>query len=218
MEVAVSAMRALAWPEDDEEGRAVAAWTVPAQAARTEATPVQAGRTQATCEQAAHGQAARSHAARDTAVRGHPARAQAARGNAVLGTAANDTTGRGQALRDQTARRQATRGQAAQAAAVPIRLTRRGRIVVATAAALLAALLSLLATGTAQATSHSVPSRAADRNLSQVVVRPGQSLWSIAENADPNADPRLVMQQIIELNGLTSNVIMAGQLLWVPRG
>jgi len=178
MEVAVSAMRALAWPEDDEEGRTVAAWTVPAQAARTEATPVQAARAQATREQA-------------------------------VGS---------QALRDQTARRQATRGQAAQAAAVPIRLTRRGRIVVATAAALLAALLSLLATGTAQATSHSVPSRAADRNLSQVVVRPGQSLWSIAENADPNADPRLVMQQIIELNGLTSNVIMAGQLLWVPRG
>ena len=185
MEVAVSAMRALAWPEDDEEGRTVAAWTVPAQAARTEATPVQGARAQATREQtvgghAGHAQAARGHVARDTAVRSHPARAQAA--------------------------------------AVPLRLTRRGRIVVAIAAALLVALLSLLATGTAQATSHSAPSRVADRNLSQVVVRPGQSLWSIAENADPNADPRLVMQQIIELNGLTSNVIMAGQLLWVPRG
>jgi hypothetical protein len=111
-------------------------------------------------------------------------------------------------------------GQAARprAAAAPLRLTNRGRIVVAAFAALLITLLSLLATGAAQATSHSVPPRLADRNLTQVVVQPGQSLWSVAENADPNADPRQVMQQIIELNGLTGDVIMTGQRLWVPRG
>ncbi len=105
-----------------------------------------------------------------------------------------------------------------QAAAAPLRLTRRGRIVVAAAAALLVSLLSLLATGAAQATSHSAPPRVADRNLAQVVVQPGQSLWSVAQSADPSADPRQVMQQIIELNGLTSDVIMTGQRLWVPRG
>ena len=61
-------------------------------------------------------------------------------------------------------------------------------------------------------------SRVARQNLSQVVVRPGQSLWSVAESADPHADTRLVVQQIIELNGLTGDVVAAGQRLWVPRG
>jgi hypothetical protein len=39
----------------------------------------------------------------------------------------------------------------------------------------------------------------------------------VAENADPNSDPRLVIQQIAQLNALTSGPIMAGQRLWVPR-
>ena len=90
--------------------------------------------------------------------------------------------------------------------------------MVAAAAALLVTLLSLLATGGAWASSHSAPSLGGARNLAQVVVQTGQSLWSVAQNADPNADPRQVMQQIEELNGLTSDVIQAGQRLWVPRG
>jgi hypothetical protein len=105
-----------------------------------------------------------------------------------------------------------------QAARVPVRLTRRGRVVVAVATALLLAVLSLVIAASAQATSHPAPYSAAQRNLAQVTVRPGQSLWSVAENADPNADTRVVVQQIIGLNGLTGNVVFAGQRLWVPRG
>ena len=105
-----------------------------------------------------------------------------------------------------------------QAAHVPLRLTRRGRVVVAIATALLLAVLSLVIAASAQATSHPALSGAAQRNLFQVTVRPGQSLWSVAENADPDADTRAVVQQIIELNGLTGNVVFAGQRLWVPRG
>jgi len=100
----------------------------------------------------------------------------------------------------------------------PVRLTRRGRIVIAAAAALLVTITMLIASGVAQATNRSVPARAAEQNLTQVVVRPGQSLWSVAESADPGADTRLVIQQIIELNGLTSDVAFVGQRLWVPRG
>jgi LysM repeat protein len=100
----------------------------------------------------------------------------------------------------------------------PLRLTRRGRIVIAAVAALLVTIVMLIASGVAQATNHPVPARAAEQSLTQVVVRPGQSLWSVAESADPGADTRLVIQQIIELNGLTSNVAVAGQRLWVPRG
>jgi len=51
-----------------------------------------------------------------------------------------------------------------------------------------------------------------------VVVHPGQTLWSIASHAEPTADPRVVMQQIIDLNALRGTNIEPGQHLWVPRG
>jgi LysM domain len=115
----------------------------------------------------------------------------------------------------QTPRVRATRPETANP---PLRLTRRGRVVVAVAAALVLAALSLVIAGTAQATNHPVSGRPAQQGLAQVTVHPGQSLWSVAESADPAADTRVVIQQIIELNGLTGNVVFTGQRLWVPRG
>jgi hypothetical protein len=199
------------WPEDDAASRAVAARTFPVQLVRTETARHYRSGNLAARDLAAAGPAARGQAARNLAVRGRAAHDQTALGQAV----------RHQAVRGHSARGQVVHGQASRGAAAPapLRLTRRGRIVVAAAAALLVILLSLLATGaTARATSHTAPSRGADRNLSQVIVLPGQSLWSVAQTADPNADPRQVMQQIIELNSLAGDVIQAGQRLWVPRG
>ncbi len=120
-----------------------------------------------------------------------------------------------QAARPRPARDQATRPETANP---PLRLTRRGRVVVAVAAALVLAALSLVIASAAQATNHPVSSRAGQQGLAQVTVHSGQSLWSVAENADPAADTRVVIQRIIELNGLTGNVVFAGQRLWVPRG
>jgi hypothetical protein len=100
----------------------------------------------------------------------------------------------------------------------PLRLTRRGRVVVALAAALLVTLVSLLLAGVAQATNDGPSPRAARENLVQVIVRPGQSLWSVAESADPDQDTRAVIQQIIDLNSLNGDSVFAGQQLWVPRG
>ncbi len=117
------------------------------------------------------------------------------------------------AIPGQPARRQPPRAQVADP---PLRLTRRGKIVVGIAAALLAAGLSLVIAASAQATSHSPGT--ARQGLARVVVRPGQSLWSVAESADPNADTRSVIQQIIELNGLSADTVLPGQSLWVPRG
>ncbi len=102
-------------------------------------------------------------------------------------------------------------------AASPLRLTRRGRVVVAAAAVLLVAALSLIVAGAAQAISHSAAPGAARSGLAQVAVRPGQSLWSVAESADPDADTRLVIRQIIQLNALAGDTVFAGQRLWVPR-
>ena len=100
----------------------------------------------------------------------------------------------------------------------PLRLTRRGRVVVALAAALLVTMVSLLLAGVAQATNDGPSPRAARENLAQVIVRPGQSLWSVAESADPDQDTRAVIQQIIDLNSLNGDTVFAGQQLWVPRG
>jgi LysM repeat protein len=132
--------------------------------------------------------------------------------------AAPDHAVRPQPSRGQPSRPQAFLNQASrsQAASVPLRLTRRGRVVVVVAAALLLAALSLVIAASAQAANHPVP-RGAQQGLTHVTVRPGQSLWSVAENADPDADTRVVIQQIIELNGLSGNVVFAGQQLWIPR-
>ena len=97
----------------------------------------------------------------------------------------------------------------------PLRLTRRGRVVLAAVTALAVAGLSLLAASAAQATNQPAPAR---QNLVQVVVRPGQSLWSVAESADPDQDTRMVIKQIIDLNSLSGDTVFAGQQLWVPRG
>jgi hypothetical protein len=100
----------------------------------------------------------------------------------------------------------------------PLRLTRRGRVVIAIAAALLVTMVSLLLAAVAQATNNGPSPHAARQNLVQVIVRPGQSLWSVAESADPDQDTRAVIQQIIDLNSLNGDTVFAGQQLWVPRG
>ena len=122
------------------------------------------------------------------------------------------------ALRPSAAPHPAPRTPATQPAASPLRLTRRGRVVVAGLAVLLVSALSLLVAGAALATSRAAPLSAAGHGLGQVVVRPGQSLWSVAESADPDADTRLVIQQILELNALHGDTVFAGERLWVPRG
>jgi hypothetical protein len=131
-------------------------------------------------------------------------------GDASRGSASPDGASRGSASRSS-----ASRGDAPD---VALRLTRRGRVVVAAVAALLVTVVSLLAAGAAQATNHGLPPGAARQNLVQVVVRPGQSLWSVAEGADPDQDTRAVIQQIVDLNALSGDVVFAGQQLWVPRG
>jgi LysM repeat protein len=145
---------------------------------------------------------------------------QAGLGHAGQRQAGPRQAGQRQAGPRQAGPRQAGPRQAGQrqAASTPLRLTRRGRVVVAVAAALLLTALSLVVAGSALATSHAAAARAGEQHLTQVTVRPGQSLWSVAEAADPDADTRLVIQQIINLNGLTGDTIVAGQQLWVPLG
>lgn len=49
-----------------------------------------------------------------------------------------------------------------------------------------------------------------------VTVYAGETLWGIAEREAPNADPRDFIQQVVEINGLTSSTIEPGQQILVP--
>ena len=101
-----------------------------------------------------------------------------------------------------------------------MRLTRRGRallVLIGVAVIAVAALLvSLAGAGGAQAANHGQPG-GGYQGMHEIVVRPDQTLWSIASAAEPGADPRLVVQQIMSANAMTGTDIAVGQLLWVPR-
>jgi LysM repeat protein len=85
-------------------------------------------------------------------------------------------------------------------------------VVVAAAAALWLA----AATG-AEAANHGVAPGAVYKSMAAVVVQPGQTLWSIALRAEPTADPRVVISQIVEFNALSTDVVVPGEHIWVPR-
>ncbi len=103
----------------------------------------------------------------------------------------------------------------------PIRLTRRGRIVVGAligiGVAAMAALIWLAVAGQAQASGNAKAERSAGGAVALVVVKPGQTLWGIAAQVDPGADPRVIIPQIVDMNSLSSTAINVGQVLWVPR-
>jgi coenzyme F420-reducing hydrogenase alpha subunit len=102
------------------------------------------------------------------------------------------------------------------AAAPALRLTRRGRVVAAGASALAIGGLSIVLATTAQA-SHAGQATPGGY-AAKVEVAAGQSLWSLAEAYDPDADPRLVVQQIQQLNSMAGDQLRPGEMLWVPRG
>ena len=97
-----------------------------------------------------------------------------------------------------------------------IRLTRRGRIVVAALAVVAAWGLFVAGAGAAQASGPAA--HAATGSGQQIIVQPGSTLWSIAQSADPHADARTVVQEMLQANRLKTADITAGQRLWVPRG
>jgi LysM repeat protein len=97
----------------------------------------------------------------------------------------------------------------------PTRLTRRGRMVVTGVSALLIGALSVGFATAAQATRAG--SGSPGRYLTKVTVLPGQTLWSLAETHDPNADTRLIIQQIQQLNSMSGDELSPGEVLWVPR-
>lgn len=97
-----------------------------------------------------------------------------------------------------------------------LRLTRRGRVVFTTIAAIpliALALVTVLGAGGAAAESGAAGSATA---FEYVTVDRGDSLWAIAESIAPDADPRVVIDEIIRLNGLDGAIVEPGQRLALP--
>jgi nucleoid-associated protein YgaU len=95
-----------------------------------------------------------------------------------------------------------------------LRLTRRGRMLLTVVSVLIfgsaVAVLGLRVAGVLQPGpdfSQTVP----------VQVAPGQSLWSIAEQTNPNQDPATVVEKIADVNKLSGPAdITPGQTLQIP--
>lgn len=123
--------------------------------------------------------------------------------------------------REESAARQAAAAARQAGKPGPIRLTRRGRIVVGVlgfiVVAAAASLLWLAIAGQAQASSRVQSGQPGGHGMVRTIVRPGQTLWTIAEQVDPGADPRITIAQIVDDNELGGTTIQAGQVLWVPR-
>ena len=97
-----------------------------------------------------------------------------------------------------------------------LRLTRRGRMVFTALAALpiaIGVLLGSLASGGAVA---GIDDGTGPAVFDTVVVGAGDTLWGIAESLAPTADPREVIHEIMQLNGLRDPVVQPGQRLALP--
>lgn len=94
-----------------------------------------------------------------------------------------------------------------------LRLTRRGQALVVLLVALVLSVAFSLGRVSSDAANGSGPPPARP----VVVVQPGESLWQIAERAAPDADPRVTVARIAEINDLGLNpVIRPGQQLVLP--
>ena len=94
----------------------------------------------------------------------------------------------------------------------PLRLTRRGRVVVLMFFVAMASLASAVLFATASRADNP-PSGPAPT----VVVQPHDTLWAIATRVSGRRDPYAVVAEIERLNGLADEVVQPGQTLILPR-
>lgn len=118
-----------------------------------------------------------------------------------------------------------------------LRLTRRGRVVLTTLAAvpLVLAAVAFTVNGGAAGASDSASginlmSYTTDSGIIAtlaysptdvgsarfITVEPGQTLWDLAEEISPSADPRDVVADIKRLNSLSAETLQPGQRLEIP--
>jgi Tfp pilus assembly protein FimV len=101
------------------------------------------------------------------------------------------------------------------ASSTRLRLTARGRRALALLASMpivVAVAFAVLSGGSAAASRDAAPAPA----FEEVTVMTGETLWSIAQDVAPGADPRDVVDEIVRLNALDGVTVSAGQRLSIP--
>jgi len=91
----------------------------------------------------------------------------------------------------------------------PVRLTRRGRVVALV-------LLVCLTGGTAALAASASDAAAPPAQGRTVVVRPGESLWTIVERYQRGRDPFAAIEEIRRLNRLADYTVYPGEELTLP--
>jgi hypothetical protein len=112
---------------------------------------------------------------------------------------------------DRPVKKEGTRSMTSPAVSSPVRLTRRGRIVL-TLVMMVGLVLAgfTLGRGSSQAAGHNHQVR------HTVTVQAGDTLWSLAERVAPHADTRDVVAEIQSLNQIPGAVVVPGERLVVP--
>ena len=96
---------------------------------------------------------------------------------------------------------------------VTVRLTRRGRLMLTLVLLVVAVAAAVLLTGGGSAAAGADPARG---TATVVTVRPGETIWAIAERVAPGRDPRDTVQAILDLNGLQTSQVRVGTALRLP--
>jgi len=95
-----------------------------------------------------------------------------------------------------------------------LRLTRRGRVVLTALAALpLLVVVALVALNGGQASAGNASGHV---DFQTVTIQPGETLWQLAEQTAPNADPRDFVQDVVSLNALDGSGLQAGEQIAIP--
>ena len=100
-----------------------------------------------------------------------------------------------------------------------LRITRRGYalLTLIVAAPLVIAALGFAVNGGGAAAVNTVSAASLTSvTFEHVTVQAGESLWQLAAQIAPSADPRDVVSDIVHLNQLSSAVVQPGQTLAIP--
>jgi hypothetical protein len=95
-----------------------------------------------------------------------------------------------------------------------LRLTKRGRNVFTALAATPLVVIALVMALNGEGATASFDG--GDSTFTYTTVASGQTLWQLAQEIAPAADPRDVIAEIMQLNRLESSDVFAGQEIAIP--
>lgn len=96
-----------------------------------------------------------------------------------------------------------------------MRLTARGRVLLI-GVGLIMVLIGLGVVGALRAEAAGEPAAPAPAGWHMIVVQPHDTLWGIARDVAPGADPRVLIEDMRSVNDLSGSALQVGDRLWVP--